>query len=240
MKNFFTILGGMGTMATENFIHLLNQRTAAHSDQDYLNYILVNHATIPDRTAHIIDPTKPDPIPLLLEDIAQQSSLKPNFMVLTCNTTHYCYDALQQATTVPILHMPREAIRELLRQFPKGGKKIAVLATEGSIRTKVYEKELAAQGFTAVIPEAALQQKVTDLIYRDVKENNFLNEALYKEILQDVMIQQGCDVAILGCTELSLVQEHVKQKHSYAICDAESVLVDRTIALALEHRAEGK
>ncbi len=29
MENFFTILGGMGTLATESFIHTLNQRTEA-------------------------------------------------------------------------------------------------------------------------------------------------------------------------------------------------------------------
>lgn len=53
MENFFTILGGMGTLATESFIHTLNKRTEAHRDQDYLNYIVVNHATIPDRTEYI-------------------------------------------------------------------------------------------------------------------------------------------------------------------------------------------
>lgn len=41
MENFFTILGGMGTLATESFIHTLNKRTEAHRDQDYLNYIVV-------------------------------------------------------------------------------------------------------------------------------------------------------------------------------------------------------
>ena len=55
MRDFFTILGGMGTMATESFVRQLNKRTQTHADQDYLNYILYNHATIPDRTAFILD-----------------------------------------------------------------------------------------------------------------------------------------------------------------------------------------
>ena len=94
MRDFFTILGGMGTMATESFVRQLNKRTPTHADQDYLNYILYNHATIPDRTAYIPDRSKPNPIPLLQEDIRQQNILQPSFIVLTCNTAHYFFDDL--------------------------------------------------------------------------------------------------------------------------------------------------
>ena len=41
MEHFFSILGGMGTMATESFVHLLNERVVTHKDQDYLNYVLL-------------------------------------------------------------------------------------------------------------------------------------------------------------------------------------------------------
>ncbi len=55
MKQFFTVLGGMGTAATESYIRLLNQRTPTTHDQDFLNYIVVNHATIPDRSTYLMD-----------------------------------------------------------------------------------------------------------------------------------------------------------------------------------------
>ena len=76
MQKFFTIIGGMGTMATESYVHQLNLRTPAHADQEYLNYILVNHATVPDRTDYILDHSQPSPLPSLLEDIKQQSQLR--------------------------------------------------------------------------------------------------------------------------------------------------------------------
>ncbi|MBE6171902.1 MAG: aspartate racemase, partial [Enterococcus faecium] len=62
MENFFSILGGMGTMATESFVRLINHRVKAAKDQDYLNYVLFNHATVPDRTAYILDQTKENPV----------------------------------------------------------------------------------------------------------------------------------------------------------------------------------
>ena len=81
MENFFSILGGMGTLATESFVRILNRRTQTHKDQDYLNYVLFNHATVPDRTAYILDNTLENPVPYLMDDIEKQNLLKPNFIV---------------------------------------------------------------------------------------------------------------------------------------------------------------
>lgn len=224
----------MGTKATESFVRLVNQRTEAHKDQDYLNYVLFNHATVPDRTAYILDDNLEDPRPYLLADIEKQNLLKPNFIVLTCNTAHYFYDELQAATKIPLLHMPREAVKELKRQLPNGGK-VAFLGTEGSVKAGVYQKELEDAGFEVYIPDDALQAKVTHLIYEDVKENDFINLPLYEEILQEVYEKAGCNHAVLGCTELSLVQEYAKE-NPYPVIDAQSIIVDRTIELAKEYR----
>ncbi|MGQ4823670.1 amino acid racemase, partial [Enterococcus faecalis] len=78
MENFFSILGGMGTMATESFVRLINHRTKATKDQEYLNYVLFNHATVPDRTAYILDRSEENPMPFLLDDIEKQNLLQPN------------------------------------------------------------------------------------------------------------------------------------------------------------------
>ncbi|MCA1386995.1 amino acid racemase, partial [Bradyrhizobium sp. BRP05] len=117
MENFFTILGGMGTLATESFIHTLNKRTEAHRDQDYLNYIVVNHATIPDRTEYIKNPSLENPEEKLIDDIKIHSQLSPKFFVVPCNTAHYYFDEMQKATEIPILHMPRIAVDSIGRHF---------------------------------------------------------------------------------------------------------------------------
>ena len=72
VKHFFSIIGGMGTIATESYVRLINHRVKIAKDQDYLNYILVNDAQIPDRTAYI----KPSQIGTrLLCDAMQYRSL---------------------------------------------------------------------------------------------------------------------------------------------------------------------
>ena len=39
-RPFFAVLGGMGTLATESYIRLVDQLTHAHTDQEYLDYVV--------------------------------------------------------------------------------------------------------------------------------------------------------------------------------------------------------
>ncbi len=234
MEHFFSILGGMGTMATESLVHLLNERVVTHKDQDYLNYVLFNHATVPDRTAYILDATNDSPLPYLLDDIEKQNLLKPDFIVLTCNTAHHFFDTLQAATPIPILHMPKEAVKEVMKQKEVG--KVAFFGTTGSVKAGIYETQMRQAGLEVYLPTEKLQDKINHLIYHDIKENNFLNQSLYVEILKDA-VDAGCKQIILGCTELSLMEASFGQ-HDYPVIDAQSVLVDRTIERALALRKE--
>ena len=232
MKKFFTIIGGMGTMATESFIHQLNERTVAHHDQDYLNYILVNHATVPDRTAYILNHANPSPYPALAEDIKQQSTLKPQFFVIPCNTAHYFYDDLQSLTDVPILHMLREAIKDIEREYPKA-KRVGLLATHGTIADHVYENEIKNAGYEFVGPNEDIQNRTDELIYTDIKEQDYVDATLYRDLVTEMVEGRNCDVVILGCTELSLAQER-KPITDLPIVDGQSILVDKTLELGLK------
>lgn len=234
MQHFFTIIGGMGTEATETYLHQLNERTPAQRDQDYLDYILVNHATVPDRTAYIKDHSQPNPLPTLLDDIKKQSQLGPDFFALPCNTAHYFYEDLQAATDIPILHMPREAVKEIKRRYPQA-KRIGITGTRGTIADKIYEHEVKAAGLEPVLPTEAIENETMTLIYDNIKENNHVDAALYHRILQEMVTEQHADLVILGCTELSLAQEREPETEIPTI-DGQSVLVDRTLEMALKEQ----
>lgn len=238
MKNFFTILGGMGTLASESFVRVLNHRTVANTDQEYLNYILVNHASIPDRTAYILGNSSENPADALIEDIKQQDLLKPEFYVLTCNTAHTFYEQMLDVTQTPILHMPRLAVKQVATEFPSANKpvRVCLLATKGTVQSNVYYNEFTdLAGYEFVLPSESIQAEVMNLIYRDIKEKQFLNETLFKDILQKTMTDLACDVAILGCTELSLMNEICQ--HDFPVVDAQSVLIDETLKRSQKKKA---
>lgn len=236
MEHFFTIIGGMGTSATETYLHQLNERTPATNDQEYLNYILVNHATVPDRTDYILDHSKPSPLPPLLADFKQQAALKPDFFTLPCNTAHYFYDELTKATDIPILHMPREAVKWIGRNLPNA-KKVGLISTEGTRADHIYDDEIKNAGYELVLPDDKVQQQTNELIYANVKEKNSVDRALYHEILRQMFEEKGCDTVVLGCTELSLAQDR-EPYTKHPVTDSQSILVDKTIELAKKYAQE--
>ncbi|MDO4913800.1 MAG: amino acid racemase, partial [Bifidobacteriaceae bacterium] len=193
-RPFFAILGGMGTLATESFIRLINQQTHAHCDQDFLDYVVFNDAGVPDRTAYIVDNTADDPFPVIADDIKNAQLIGASFLVLTCNTAHYFYDQFQALTTLPILHMPREAV-QYATNFYKPNARIGFMGTEGSVKIGVYERAIRDAGFEFIQPDNSLQQRITALIYDNVKSGVF-NKNAYDSTIQELLNPDGayhCD-----------------------------------------------
>ena len=48
------VIGGMGSEATSYYFEELVAHTKAATDQEYIDTIILNHATLPDRTAAIL------------------------------------------------------------------------------------------------------------------------------------------------------------------------------------------
>lgn len=234
MKNFFGILGGMGTLATTNFLVEMNKRYFPENDQDYFNYILMNHADIPDRTEYILDPTKPNPVECVIEDVHMLNQLKPEFIIMPCNTIHYFFDDIQKETDIPILNMIDLTV-EYISEHYKSVRKVGLFATEGTLQSGIYENALLEKGYHAVLPERVLQDKINKLIYYYIKERSNLFFPLYYEILKDFQTC-GADIVLLGCTEVSLMNSHDEQL-CYPVVDAEKVLLHKTIALAKQLKA---
>lgn len=236
MKKFFTVLGGMGTLATESYMRLLDKRTPIHRDQDYLDYIVVNHATIPDRTTWILDHSKPDYNKDLIEDIKQQSLLKPAFFVLICNTAHYAFDKLQAATDIPILNMLQETVNAIKKINPQA-KKVGLLATRGTLAAGLYDRYITDAGYEEVKPTPEIADMTEDLIYHDIKEKGHSDGAKYHELVRQMIEEQGCDIVILGCTELSYAEE-MDPETKYPVADSQSIIVDRSLEKGLALRQQ--
>ena len=264
-RPFFAVLGGMGTLATESYVRLVNEATHAHGDQEYLDYVVFNDAGVPDRTAFITGDSPDDPFPVIADDIAKASAMGASFIVLTCNTAHYFHERFQALTDVPILHMPRGAVARLASLYPldaPGGvshmddgmddgtddgtgarervRRVGFLGTLGSRVAGVYRRAVEEAGYEFVEPDDALQTRVTSLIYDDVKGSGTLDRGRYGSVLHDLLDPSGvhrADVAILGCTELSVLNEAFPTPH-LPVIDAQAVLVEDTVALAKRLRGD--
>lgn len=239
---FFAVLGGMGTLSTEAFIRDVDKRTQAATDQDYLDYVVFNDASVPDRTAFLLGQSEDDPFPALADDVCAASELGADFIVLTCNTAHAFYDRLCAVADSPILHMPRLAVEAIARRYPRiieraqsEGRRarIGFMGTDGSIRCGIYKRALTDAGYACVFPDGDTQRAIMSLIYNDVKGGRPLDRAAFHAAVDATLAR--CDAVILGCTELSVLNNAFPYADA-PIIDAQAELAEETVKRAQQAR----
>ena len=211
------ILGGMGTQAGLDFCNKLAMLNRGKIDQEYPLFMLYNKSNIPGRPESIgVQTRKFSDLPRnsksnvkynkvlksLLEGcrLLQKSGCK--FIVIPCNTAHYWYEDLKRKIKIPIVNMPKEVFLHT-KKVCKKNTKIGLLATEGTLRTEIYEK-LFKNEYELIKPLNKLQIKSVNKTIRHVKMGNIrLAEKSIKPAI-NYLIKNNCKKIILGCTELPI------------------------------------
>lgn len=219
------VLGGMGPQATNTFYQRIIDRTQAETDQEHLRVLIWSDAKIPDRTAGILG--TPDQAEAVYAALLAGAKLLEGagctVLAIPCNTSHYFADRLQAQLRIPIIHMIRETVAAIQAM---GKKTVGILATDGTVQTGIYQKELTAAGLTPVTLPEKLQKTVMSIIYDEIKKGETGSREKFGEV--DAWLRQaGCDCAILGCTELSVYRALHSLPPYYM--DAMEVLAEQAI-----------
>ena len=201
-KQTLGVIGGLGPIATAHFMELIIRMTEATTDQEHLDMIIYNRPSIPDRTGYILDQTKPNPLPEMIRvgnALARQGAA---LIAIPCMTAHYFHRELTRYIEAPIVH----AIHETAAHLKKHGiTKVGIMATDGTIRSRLFQRELENHGMEVLIPSPQGQKCVMSVIYDDIKANRPADMEKFRYASNELRTQ-GAQAIILGCTELSLVK----------------------------------
>lgn len=217
------VLGGMGPEATEVFYHQLIRRTKAKGDQDHLRVLIFGDATVPERTAAILNGDGERVARRLAEDAKLLAAAGCTHLAMTCNAAHAFAHAIESAVDIPLLHMPKLAVA---RAKARGVRSLALLGTEGMVASGVYQDLCARAGISCWTPDKDTQTWVTTLIYDQIKAGQRGEPALFARV-DGAVRQAGCDGAVLACTELSVYRAHHGADPFYI--DAMEALVEECI-----------
>ncbi|MFI2751861.1 aspartate/glutamate racemase family protein [Cellulomonas sp. P22] len=196
------VLGGVGPLATAHFLARVVALTAADRDQDHVNLAVLQHASIPDRTAYILGRSDTDPGPVLAEDLSRLERLDVSFVVIPCNTACYFVPGLRAQARVPVLSTVDEAIAAVVRAHP-GVRRIGVLGTEGTVEAGLYTVSAARVGCEVVLPDEDDARVLQAIIYDQVKAGRPVDVTALVGLVE-AMHARGAEVVVLGCTELSV------------------------------------
>ncbi len=216
------VLGGMGPLATADFMIKLARNTPAERDQEHLDVLVCSAASIPDRTAAIIG-GGPDPFPAMQRALRRLESAGASLIAIPCNTAHHWHAALQATTSLPILHIADALVHELAEANPRPCA-IGVLASEGALQTRIYQDRLTAQGFACVLPDRSGQAEVTQAI-RLVKAGEVPQARIRLRRQAAALLAGGAAKVVMACTEIPLALADEQE-------ELKGLLLDPTDALA--------
>ncbi len=219
------VVGGMGPMATSMFFERIVERTEANSDQEHIDIVILNHASIPDRTKAILSGDYDDFLTKMREDLELLERIGVSNIAIPCNTSHFFMKQMVEMTSVPIINMVTETANEVLSRYGKGTR-VGILATNGTIQTGTYEQACEAIGLVFIKPEPELQDKVMQTIY-DIKSDLPVDVMVFESIIRHMIDDMHCDCVILACTELSLIK--IGPDASVHCIDAMDVLIEKSI-----------
>jgi aspartate racemase len=211
------ILGGMGTQAGLDFCNKLAMLNRGKIDQEYPLFMLYNKSNIPGRPESIGVQTRAfSSLPRSSKNITKYNKVLKSllegcrsleksgckFIVIPCNTAHYWYEDLKKKIKIPIINMPKEVFL-YTKKICKKSEKIGLLATEGTLKTEIYEK-LFKNKYELIKPPHNLQIKSVNKTIKHVKMGNIKLAEKSIKLAIDYLIKNNCKKIILGCTELPI------------------------------------
>ena len=196
------VLGGMGPLASAQFMLRLTLLTPAARDQEHIPAVLWSDPRVPDRTRGKLSGGD-DPLPWLLRGIRGLKAAGCGAIVIPCNTAHGWYDEMQDAAVLPIPHIV-DAAAEDLRRMGISPCTIGVMGTQATLNMRLYQDRLSGQGWDCLTPSQDQMDRLVSPAIALVKANR-VAEAFepLAEVVND-LAARGAKAVVLGCTEIPL------------------------------------
>ncbi|NYG07285.1 aspartate racemase [Phycicoccus badiiscoriae] len=199
------VLGGMSWTSTAEYYRLLNQGVASRLGGLHSAHLLVHSVDFEPVAAMQHDGNWDGTAAVLVDAARGLEHAGAEGLILATNTMHKVADQLQEATTIPLLHI---ADATAARVRADGLHTVALLATAFTMEQDFYVGRLREQGLEVITPGAVERADVHRIIYDELCHDVVLDSSRnrYRDVM-DHLVQRGAEGIILGCTEIGLLVE---------------------------------
>ncbi len=197
------LLGGMSWESTAIYYRLANELVrerlgGLHSAR--LLMLSVDFAPIEEMQ---VDDRWDEAGALLAAEARRLEAGGADLLVLCTNTMHKVADTIQEAVSIPLLHLG-DATAAAVREA--GLTTVGLLATGFTMSQDFYRDRLESHGLTVLVPSTDDQAMVHRVIYDELCLGVVRDEsrAAYVEVV-DRLVAEGAEGVILGCTEIEML-----------------------------------
>ncbi|MBD9417049.1 aspartate/glutamate racemase family protein [Pseudomonas sp. PDM16] len=141
---------------------------------------------------------------LLGEAAAALERAGADFLVLCTNTMHKVANAIEQATSIPLLHIADPTAEAILST---GLHRVGLLGTRFTMEQPFYRERLESRhGIQVLVPDDADRAEVHRVIYEELCLGSVREESrqVYRQVIER-LVERGAEAVILGCTEIGLL-----------------------------------
>lgn len=197
------ILGGMGPLATVDFMAKVIEATPAERDQDHIPLLVHAVPQVPDRAAAILNGTD-EPLEWLVRGAGMLRLSGAGAIAIPCNTAHYWYDQLAASIDIPVLHIVDAAADALRAQGITDGR-LGLMGTVGTVAAGIYQKRFEKLGYDCLAPDEAAQAKYVTAGINEIKAGRLDAGRELLETVAKGLAERDCRAIVLGCTEIPIV-----------------------------------
>ncbi|MEO8923602.1 MAG: amino acid racemase [Caldimonas sp.] len=222
------VIGGMGPLATADFLAKLVQATPVTIEQEHLRVLVDSNPKVPDRNRAIAG-TGVSPGPLLAGMAAGLERAGANFLVMACNTAHVFESDIRVAISIPFVSIIDEASDECVRGHA-GIRRVGLLATPACTASGLYQRALGRNGLSAVVLNRRDEEVFLGLLHAIKRDGVSRDLRIAMKRLAEALVADGAEMVIAGCTEVPLVLDAADL--AVPLLDATSNLARRCVQYA--------
>lgn len=231
------VLGGMGPLATIDFLHKLVAATPAQTDQEHIPCVVSAIPQVPDRT-RAFRGEGPSPLPEMIASALRLKAAGAGLVVIACNTAHLWFGEIEEAVGLPMIHLVDAAIQDAVALAGPGGR-VGLLATDATVASGLYVNRSPIATPSPVHWLLPTAREMLEFVVRGIEAVKSGELARGGELLTAAatfLKKRGADVVILGCTEIPVVLN--EGNSPLPIVDPTNALAIRAAAWSLACRSK--
>lgn len=226
----FGILGGMGPLASTEFLNSIYQHCVGRltQEQDYPRVILFSDPTIPDRTSALQNKNLHVIAKILEQKLESLNKLGISHIIIACLTAHLFLSVIKNEAKKKVINL-MELLNKTLDQqhYPS-----LMLSSKGSYELTIIKHP------NIIYPELKDAERINQLIYQIKLQKNKKQFLEFIDFSLHLAEKYHVESLVFGCTELHLVHTFIKQQNinfPYIILDPLEISAQALINLHLTY-----
>ncbi|MBJ8106675.1 MULTISPECIES: aspartate/glutamate racemase family protein [Bacillus cereus group] len=201
MMKVIGLIGGLSWESTSLYYKHINTLTISQYDQ---NAKLVLYSMDFGEVTTLLQNHQYEEVKNELVTVAKKVEKSGAECLLMCsNTVHLFAEEVEQAISIPLLHIGDVSAKEMVEQNIK---RIGLLGTKQTMEQDFYTSRLAKYNIETIIPNDEERTFIHHVILNELSRG-IISETSREKLIQitNSLIQNGAEGILLGCTEIPLL-----------------------------------